>query len=246
MREQFVRLEKILGDDGIRKLFESRVAVFGAGGVGGYCIEALARSGVGAIDVVDNDRVELSNLNRQILATHKTVGKFKAEVAAERILEINPECKVTAHRLFYLPETENEIALGAFDYIVDAIDTVAGKIALAVNAKKHGVPIISCMGTGNKLNAFALEVADIYSTSVCPLARVMRRELKKRGVDSLKVVYSKEEPLTPLPEPDFDENAMGTRERPRRSSPASTAFVPAVAGLIAAGEVVKDLCLKNL
>ncbi len=236
MDERFSRTAMLLGDENLKKLFKSRVAVFGAGGVGGHCIEALCRSGVGAIDVIDNDTVSVSNLNRQLLATEKTIGRFKAEVAAERIAEINPDCKVRAFKLFYLPETADEIDLGAYDYIVDAVDTVSAKIALAENAQKAGVPIISCMGAGNKLNPTAFKVCDISETSVCPLARVMRRELKKRGITRLKVVYSTEPPKAPL---------YGEKAENGKIPPGSTAFVPAVAGLIAAGEVVKDLCLKN-
>ncbi|MDE6355720.1 MAG: tRNA threonylcarbamoyladenosine dehydratase [Clostridia bacterium] len=237
MDERFLRTAMALGEEAVERLKKSRVAVFGAGGVGGHCIEALCRSGVGAIDVIDNDEITLSNLNRQIFATEKTVGRLKAEAAVERLNEINPACRAQAINLFYLPETANEIDLSAYDYIVDAIDTVSAKIALAENAQKAGVPIISCMGAGNKLNPAAFTVCDISKTSVCPLARVMRRELKKRGVDKLKVVYSTEPPLTPL----FAEPLANGK-----IPPASVAFVPAVAGLIAAGEVIKDLCSKNL
>lgn len=232
-----MRTAMALGEEAVESLKKSRVAVFGAGGVGGHCIEALCRSGVGAIDVIDNDEITLSNLNRQIFATEKTVGRLKAEVAVERLNEINPACRARAINLFYLPETANEIDLSAYDYIVDAIDTVSAKIALAENAQKAGVPLISCMGAGNKLNPAAFTVCDISKTSVCPLARVMRRELKKRGVDKLKVVYSTEPPLTPLFAEPLENGKI---------PPASVAFVPAVAGLIAAGEVIKDLCSKNL
>lgn len=232
-----MRTAMALGEEALEKLNKSRVAVFGAGGVGGHCIEALCRSGIGAIDIIDNDKISLSNLNRQIFATEKTIGRYKAEVAVERLSEINPNCKARAVKLFYLPENANEIDLGEYDYIVDAVDTVSAKIALAENAKKTGVPIISCMGAGNKFDPSAFTVCDISKTSVCPLARVMRRELKKRGVDKLKVVYSTEPPLTPL---------FGEPLENGKIPPASVAFVPAVAGLIAAGEVVKDLCSKDL
>lgn len=231
-----MRTAMLLGEKSVEKLSKSRVAVFGAGGVGGHCIEALCRSGVGAIDIVDNDVVSISNLNRQIFATEKTVGRLKAEVAVERIKEINPNCAASAITLFYLPESADKIDLSGYDYIVDAIDTVSGKIALAENAKKAGVPIISCMGAGNKLDPAAFKVCDVFETSVCPLARVMRRELKKRGIEKLKVVYSTEPALTP----DYSEPTDGGKV-----PPASVAFVPAVAGLIAAGEVIKDLCSIN-
>lgn len=211
----------LFGEEALSKLNSARVAVFGIGGVGGYVVEALARSGVGAIDLIDGDKVAESNINRQIYALHSTVGRYKTDVAAERVADINADCKVTAHRLFYLPDTEFDFSV--YDYAVDAIDTVTGKLAIIENAKRAGVPVISCMGAGNKTSATAFEVADVYSTSVCPLARVMRRELKKRGIDNLKVVYSKEEPVK------------------SGSVPASCAFVPSVAGLIIAGEVIKDI-----
>lgn len=227
MLDQFSRTELLFGKKAMERLSSSRVAVFGIGGVGGFTVEALARSGVGAIDLIDHDKVCLTNINRQIIATHKTVGKYKVDAAAERILEINPDCKVTAHKIFYMPDTQDGFDFSPFDYIVDAIDTVTGKLLIAENAVKCGVPVISCMGAGNKLDPTAFEVADIFETSVCPLAKVMRRELKKRGIERLKVVYSKEEPKKPV-----------TTE-PR--VPASNAFVPSVAGLIIAGEVIKDL-----
>ena len=191
MQNQFSRTELLFGKDAMQKLAKSRVAVFGVGGVGGYVVEALARSGVGALDLIDNDTVCLSNINRQIIATHKTLGRYKVDVAAERVAEINPDCKVCAYKTFYMPETQNEFDFTKYDYIVDAIDTVTGKIALIENAEKCGTPIISSMGAGNKLDPTAFEVADIYKTSVCPLAKVMRRELKRRGVKKLKLVYSK-------------------------------------------------------
>ena len=237
MDEKFSRTALLIGNENIEKLSGFRVAVFGAGGVGGHCIEALCRSGIGAIDIIDNDKISVSNLNRQLLATEKTIGKFKADVAVERIAEINPACTARAVKLFYLPENADEIDLSAYDYIVDAIDTVSAKIALAENAKKSEVRIISCMGAGNKLNPAAFKVGDIFETSVCPLARVMRRELKKRGIERLKVVYSTEPPLSP--------RCMQPSEN-GKIPPASIAFVPAVAGMIAAGEVIKDLCLINL
>lgn len=207
-------------------LKNARVAVFGIGGVGGYVTEALARSGVGALDLTDKDRVCLSNLNRQIIATHKSIGKYKTEVMRERILDINPEAEVRTHECFYLPETKGEFDFSSYSYVVDAVDTVTAKLSLAEEAKAAGVPMISSMGAGNKLNPFLFETADIYETSVCPLARVMRRELRKRGIDHLKVVYSKEAPLRPLREAD---------------GPGSTAFVPSVAGLLIASEVIRDL-----
>ena len=227
MLDQFSRTELLFGKKAMERLSSSRVAVFGIGGVGGFTVEALARSGVGAIDLIDHDQVCLTNINRQIIATHKTVGKYKVDAAAERILEINPDCKVTAHKIFYMPDTQDGFDFSPFDYIVDAIDTVTGKLLIAENAVECGVPVISCMGAGNKLDPTAFEVADIFETSVCPLAKVMRRELKKRGIERLKVVYSKEEPKKPV------------ATEPR--VPASNAFVPSVAGLIIAGEVIKDL-----
>lgn len=232
---QISRTELILGSEAMQKLKDARVAVFGIGGVGGYTVEALVRSGIGAIDIIDNDTVCLSNLNRQIIATHKTLGMYKVDAAKERILDINPDIEVTAYKTFYLPETEDQFDFTKYDYIVDAIDTVSGKIALAVNAQKAGTPIISSMGAGNKINADKFEVADIYETSVCPLARVMRTELKKRGIKKLKVVYSKEKPITPL------ENVQTDASAKRRQTPGSCAFVPSVAGLIIAGEIIKDI-----
>ena len=236
MRSQFSRTEMLFGSEGMERLFRARVAVFGLGGVGGYAVEALARSGVGSLTLVDSDTVSESNLNRQLLATRSTVGQYKTDVAKARVLSINPDAEVITHRLFFLPETADSFDFRGYDYIVDAIDTVSGKLELAVRAQEAGIPIISSMGTGNKLDPTALEVADIYDTSVCPLARVMRRELKKRGVPALKVVYSKEPPLTPLSPP-----AEADGANPGRHSPGSTAFVPAAAGLILAGEVIKGL-----
>lgn len=248
MLNQFSRTELLIGKDAVERLAASRVAVFGIGGVGGYTVEALARSGVGAIDLIDDDRVCLTNLNRQLHATRETVGKYKVEVARERILQINPDCKVTAHRMFYVPETAEQFDFSEYDYVVDAIDTVTGKIELVMNADKCGTPIICCMGAGNKMDPTALEVADIYKTSVCPLAKVMRYELRKRGVKKLKVVYSKEKPITPNDDMSISCRANcicppGTARKctQRRQVPGSNAFVPAAAGLIIAGEVVKDI-----
>ena len=242
MQEAFSRTALQLGEDAVARLAAARVAVFGIGGVGGHAVEALARSGVGALDLIDDDKVALSNLNRQIIATYDTIGQYKVDVAAARIASINPEAKVTAHRTFYLPQTA-EIDLSVYDYIIDAIDTVAGKIALAEAATAAGVPLISCMGAGNKLDATAFRVADISQTTVCPLARVMRKELGKRGIKHLKVVYSTEPPLAGLApgnhaQPESDTRPAQGRAKP---TPGSNAFVPAVAGLILAGEVIRDL-----
>lgn len=236
MLDQFSRTRLLLGEEAMERLAASRVAVFGVGGVGGYAVEALARSGVGALDLIDNDKVCITNINRQIIATLDTVGKYKTDAAAERIRQINPDCTVTGHNVFYTPETADNFDFTEYDYVIDAIDTVTGKIGLAVQAEKCGTPIISSMGAGNKLDPSAFEVADIYETSVCPLARIMRYELRKRGIPRLKVVYSKEKPIAPL-------EGVSSEEVPgRRSIPGSAAFVPSVAGLIIAGEVVKDLC----
>lgn len=234
MIHQFLRTEMLFGTQSLEKLKGSSVAVFGAGGVGGYTIEALARSGVGTLHIIDNDTVSLTNLNRQIIATHETVGMQKTLAAKNRILSINPDCKVFTHDVFYTPETADSFDLSLFDYVVDAIDTVTGKISLVMQSQAVGVPIISSMGTGNKLDPTKFQVADIYKTSVCPLAKVMRHELKKRGVKKLKVVYSQEEPAVLKMQSDED---CGKR----RSVPASNSFVPPVAGLIIAGEVIKDL-----
>ena len=228
---QFSRTALLIGEEGVEKLKKARVAVFGIGGVGGYVVEALARSGVGSLELIDKDVVSLSNINRQIIALHSTVGQYKTEVAAARARDINPEIEVITRNVFYLPETANEFDFTSYDYVVDAIDTVSGKLALIEQAKKANVPVISCMGAGNKLDATAFEVADITKTSVCPLARVMRRELKKRGIEHVKVVYSKEEPL----------QSKAQDEETGKPIPASIAFVPSVAGLIIAGEVIKDL-----
>lgn len=242
MQNQFTRTEMLLGSDNMEKLRNSHVIIFGVGGVGGYVVEALARSGVGTLTLVDNDVVSESNINRQIIATTRTIGHSKVEAAKERVLEINPDAVVNACQMFYLPETAEQFDFTQYDYVVDAIDTVSGKIALVLEAKKCGVPVISSMGAGNKLNPAAFEVADIYKTSVCPLAKVMRHELKKRGVKDLKVVYSREEPLTPQPERVSAQEEKGDKIGiKKRQTPGSVAFVPSVAGLIIAGEVVKDL-----
>ena len=228
----------LLGKEGLEKLKASRVAVFGVGGVGGYAVEALARIGVGALDLIDNDEVCLSNINRQIIATHKTVGRSKVDVAEERVHEINPDCHVRTYKTFYMPDTSDQFDFREYDYIIDAIDTVTGKIELIVQAAAAGTPIISSMGTGNKMDPTAFEVTDLYKTSVCPLAKVMRRECKKRGIKKLKVLYSKEEPLQPLEDAEEEDSS-------RRSIPGSLSFVPSVAGLIIAGEVIKDLTGRN-
>ncbi len=229
MSDKFSRTEMILGADNMQKLKNAHVAVFGLGGVGGHAVEALARCGIGEFTLFDNDKVAISNLNRQIIATMDTIGMYKTEAMKKRILSINPDAQISLHNVFYLPENSDNFPLSNFDYIVDAIDTVSAKIELAVRAEKDGTPIISSMGTGNKLDPTLFEVADIYKTSVCPLARVMRRELKTRGVKSLKVVYSKEDAIKPV---SLDNDSR---------TPGSTSFVPSVAGLIIASEVIKDL-----
>ena len=249
MLTQFSRTELLLGKDAMHKLNKSRVAIFGIGGVGGYVCEALARSGVGAFDLIDNDTVCLSNLNRQIIATHKTIGRYKTEVMKERILDINPEADVRVHNCFFLPENAEDFPYAEYDYIVDAVDTVTAKLALVMKAQEKQIPIVSSMGAGNKLDASQFRVADIYQTKVCPLAKVMRRELKKRGVKKLKVVYSEEMPVKSIVDVS-DEKQLGSdgtsggeiENSARRATPGSVAFVPSVAGLILAGEVVKDLC----
>ncbi len=248
MLNQFSRTELLLGRNGMETLRHARVAVFGIGGVGGYTVEALVRSGVGTLDLIDDDRVCLTNINRQIFATRKTVGQYKVDVAKERILEINPDATVHTYKTFYMPDTADQFDFSQYDYVVDAIDTVTGKLELIVQAQRAGVPIISSMGAGNKLDPTAFEVADIYETSVCPLARVMRRELKKRGIEKLKVVYSKETAMVPIEDMAISCRAHcicppGTARKctQRRQVPGSNAFVPPVAGLIIAGEVIKDL-----
>lgn len=248
MLNQFSRTQLLLGEEAMERLAQSRVAVFGIGGVGGYLVEALVRSGVGAFDLIDDDKVCLTNLNRQIIATRKTVAKEKVEVMKERILEINPKAEVTVHKCFYLPETAGQFDFSQYSYVVDAVDTVTAKIDLVLRAQEAGVPIISCMGAGNKLDPSRFQVADIYKTSMCPLAKVMRRELKKRGVKRLKVVYSNEKPRRPLEDMSISCRANcicppGTEHKctDRRDIPGSVAFVPSVAGLIMAGEVIRDL-----
>lgn len=252
MLNQFSRTELLFGKENMERLAHSRVAVFGIGGVGGYTVEALARSGVGTLDLIDDDKVCLTNINRQIHATRKTVGKYKADVAKERVLEINPHAVVNVYKTFYMPDTADQFDFTQYDYVVDAIDTVTGKLELAEQAEKCGVPIISSMGAGNKMDPTAFRVADIYKTSVCPLAKVMRRELKKRGIKRLKVVYSQEQPIEPI-----EDMAISCREHcicppgtarkctQRRTIPGSNAFVPSVVGLIIAGEVVKDLTIRK-
>ena len=248
MLNQFSRTELLFGKEAMEKLAASRVAVFGIGGVGGYTVEALVRSGVGTVDLIDDDKVCLTNINRQIYATRKTVGKYKVDVAAERIHEINPDAVVNTYKTFYTPDTAEQFDFTQYDYIVDAIDTVTGKIALVVNADAAGTPIISSMGAGNKVDPTAFEVTDLYKTSVCPLAKVMRYELKRRGIKKLKVVYSKEPPITPIDDMAISCRAHcicppGTAQKctQRRQVPGSNAFVPSVVGLIIAGEVIKDL-----
>ncbi|MBP5579808.1 MAG: tRNA threonylcarbamoyladenosine dehydratase [Ruminococcus sp.] len=247
MSERFSRTGLLLGDEAMNILTNSRVAVFGVGGVGGYAVEALARSGVGALDLIDDDKVCVTNINRQIIALGSTVGMYKVDAAAERIRDINPECRVTCHKMFYMPDNADKLDFSQYDYVIDAIDTVTGKIEIIMQAEKAGVPVISSMGAGNKLDPTAFEVADIYKTSVCPLARVIRYQLKRRGIKKLKVVYSKEQPLVPqgiAAEDGSGKTDMRTGTA-RRSTPGSTAFVPSVAGLIIAGEVIKDLTGLN-
>lgn len=235
MTEQFSRTQLLLGEEAMEKLRNARVAVFGIGGVGGYTVEALARSGVGQLDLIDSDTVSVSNINRQILATHSTVGRLKVDVAKDRILDINPNCVVRTYPCFYLPDTADQFDFSAYDYIVDAIDTVTGKLQLVQQAHAAGTPIICSMGTGNKLDPSAFQVADISKTSVCPLARIMRKELKKRGINHVKVVYSQEDALTPVGAEE-EMKLLG-----KRQIPGSASFVPGAAGLILAGEVIKDL-----
>lgn len=249
MLTQFSRTELLLGKEAMEKLTASRVAVFGIGGVGGYVCEALARSGVGAFDLIDHDKVCRTNLNRQIIATQKTIGQYKTEAMKERILVINPEVNVTIHSCFFLPENADTFPFEEYDYVVDAVDTITAKIELVIQAQKRGVPIISSMGAGNKLDGSQFRVADIYKTKMCPLAKVMRRELKKCGVEKLKVVYSEEKPIKPLENLSMgggtDDSCPSAEKRrctKRKDIPGSVAFVPSVAGLILAGEVVKDLC----
>ena len=239
MLNRFSRTELLYGAENMKRFASCRIAVFGVGGVGGYVVEALARSGIGALDLIDNDTVSLTNINRQIIATDRTIGMYKVDAAAERIKDIAPDCKVRTYRTFFLPETQDQFDFHEYDYVVDAIDTVSGKIAIIEKAYEAGVSVISSMGAGNKLNPAAFEVADIYKTSVCPLAKVIRRECRKRNIKKLKVVYSKEEPRTPLT---GGEGSEAEEPNPgRRSLPGSNAFVPAAAGLIIAGAIINDL-----
>lgn len=233
MENQFSRLELLVGNEGIERLKNSHVAVFGVGGVGGYTVEALVRSGIGAIDIIDDDKVHITNLNRQIIATHNSIGKYKVDVAEERILDINPDCKVVKYKIFFTPEVSCEFDFSKYDYVIDAIDTVKSKVELIIRCKETNTPIISSMGAGNKIHPEMFEIADIYKTSVCPLAKVMRQELKKRGVKNLKVVYSKESPIK------FQN--METQTDRKKIIPGSNAFVPSVVGLIIAGEVINYL-----
>ncbi|MBQ7438177.1 MAG: tRNA threonylcarbamoyladenosine dehydratase [Oscillospiraceae bacterium] len=252
MPDPFVRTALLYGGAAMERLKGARVAVFGIGGVGGYVVEALARSGIGALDLIDHDRVSFSNLNRQIIATRSSVGRLKVEAAAERIRDINPDCTVRTYQTFFLPETAGDFDFGVYDYVVDAVDTVTAKLLIAEKARDAGVPVISAMGTGNKLHPDRLEVADLFETSECPLARVMRKEARKRGIEHLKVVYSRETPLTPrrgeaegadadAGGPESEETGYGKK----RVTPGSTAFVPAAAGLLMAAEVVNELAEKR-
>lgn len=241
MSKQFERTELLIGKEAVKKLANVRVAVFGIGGVGGYVCEALVRSGVGAFDLIDSDTVDITNINRQIIATHHTIGRYKTEVMKERMLEINPAVQVRVRNCFFLPENADEFTFSEYDYVVDAVDTVSAKLELIVRAKEVGIPVISSMGAGNKLDASKFQVADIYKTKVCPLARVMRRELKARGIKDLKVVYSEERPICQRMDEEAEGNAQEGKGRQKRV-PGSIAFVPSVAGLILAGEVIKDLC----
>ncbi len=251
MLNQFSRTQLLLGEEAMEKLKKARVAVFGIGGVGGYVCEALVRSGIGTFDLIDDDKVCLTNLNRQIIATRKTVGKYKVDVMKERICEINPDAQVNSYPCFFLPENAEQFPFEEYDYVIDAVDTVTAKIEIVMQAQRKQVPVISSMGAGNKLDATAFRVADLYETKVCPLAKVMRRELKKRGVQKLKVVYSEEKPIQPM-----DDMSISCRDHcicppgaqhtctQRRAIPGSVSFVPSVVGLIIAGEVVKDICLS--
>ena len=248
MLNQFSRTQLLLGQEAMKSLHKKKVAVFGIGGVGGYVCEALVRSGIGAFDLVDDDKVCLTNLNRQIIATRKTVGRYKTEVMKERMLEINPDADIQIHNCFFLPENADDFPFDEYDYIVDAVDTVTAKIELILRAQAKNIPIISAMGAGNKLDAGRLKIADIYKTNVCPLARVMRHELKKRHVKHLKVVYSDEPPIKPLEDMSISCRSHcicppGAQHKctERRDIPGSTAFVPATAGLMIAGEIIKDL-----
>lgn len=244
MLNQFSRSQLLLGEDSMKKLSQAKVAIFGIGGVGGYTAEALARTGVGSFVLIDDDKVCLTNINRQIIATKKTVGQYKVDVMRQRILDINPGALVETRKCFYLPENSNELDFGEYSYVVDAVDTVTAKLEIIVQAKKCNVPVISCMGAGNKLDPTKFQVRDIYETAMCPLAKVMRRECRKRGIEKLKVVYSEEKPVKPLENMRTDSACPpggAHTSTKRRQIPGSVAFVPSVAGLIAAGEVVKDL-----
>ena len=234
--EQLSRTRLLLGDTAIDRLQTVRVAVFGLGGVGGYVVEALARSGIGSLDLIDHDTISPTNLNRQLFATHATIGRDKADVARQRVLDIDPKIQVVVHKTFFGPDTAAQFDFRQYDYVVDAIDTVTGKLALITQAKAAGTPIISCMGTGNKLDATKFQIADISKTSVCPLARIMRKECAKRGLKNVKVLFSTEDPIPPAPDGSTEELPEG-----RRALPGSVAFVPSVAGLLIAGEVIKDL-----
>lgn len=242
MTKQFSRTERLIGKENIQKLADARVAVFGIGGVGGFTVEALARSGVGHIELIDHDTVAESNLNRQIIATYDTIGRYKVDVMKERILSINPEAEVIVHKCFYLPENKEDFDFSKYSYIVDAVDTVTAKLTIIEEAKKSGVPVISSMGTGNKLDPTGFEVADISNTSVCPLAKVMRKELKNRGISHVKVVYSKEPAKKPLESAEQFFGDSPVESSTRRVVPGSISFVPSATGLILAGEVIKDLC----
>lgn len=239
MSEQYIRTQMLLGDLAMQKLSQAKVAVFGIGGVGGYCVEALARSGINNLDIIDNDTICLSNLNRQIIALHSTIGQYKVDVAKKRILDINPSASVNAHKEFFSPDNSYKFDFSAYDYVIDAVDTVSAKLEIIVKSKAVGTPVISSMGAGNKLNPTLFEVDNISRTSVCPLAKVMRRELKQRGISNVKVVYSKEIPIKPAYNNVNTE--VNTTDIIKRSPPGSTAFVPSVVGLIIAGEVIKDI-----
>lgn len=246
--DQFSRVQLLLGEDAMRVLAQSRVAVFGVGGVGGYALEALARNGVGALDLVDDDVVSPTNINRQIVATHSVIGKNKVDIMAARIADINPDCRITTHQCFYLPDTSDQFDFTEFDYVIDAVDTVTAKLHLAQTAHDAGTPFISCMGAANKLDPTAFEVADIYDTDMCPLAKIIRKECRKRGIAGFKVVYSRERALHPaeekVPGAEGDQGYFDPhdhRHPARRSTPGSVSFVPPVAGFICAGEVIKDL-----
>ena len=243
MINRFSRTETLIGKDALNRLKNSKVAVFGLGGVGGYVAETLARAGIGALDLIDNDTFSITNINRQILATEKTLGLYKVDVAKERVLDINPDCKVRVYKTFFLPETKDLFDFKEYDYVVDAIDTITGKKEIILCAKEAGVPVISSMGTGNKLNPVSLRIADIYETSVCPLAKVMRGLCRKNGIESLKVVYSEEKPTRHenVGEEESSEEFDGENKKPRKDTPASMPFVPAAAGIMLASEVVKDL-----